>query len=129
MNDTHQVKCTVAVLPPPTIANDVPVADVLDRYAHSIVGDNPDRYDTVEVHGVRNYSLQDDATHCQIDNLDSTAFSVYVRIKSGGLECVGDFTHYADAERYGGDLSVEYSWPVRNFVLEKHRCTKSASLQ
>lgn len=108
----------------------IPAEFIFDRYAQNILGGNRHLYDALEVHGVRNYAAGfDDATHYEIDNLNPTSFSVYVRLKGEGVECVGDFTLYVDAVQYGSELSAQYSWPMRNFVLDKFRMTTIAKLQ
>ncbi|WP_152988475.1 hypothetical protein [Janthinobacterium sp. Ant5-2-1] len=108
----------------------IPAKFIFDRYAQNIIGGNRHIYDTLEVHGVRSYETGfDDATHYEIDNLNPTTFSVYIRLKGEGVECVGDFTRYADAVQYGTELSAQYSWPMRNFVLDRFRMTTIAKLQ
>jgi hypothetical protein len=105
-------------------------AELFDRYADSVVSCYAHLYDAVEVHGVRNYAdVGEDATCYEIDNLTPTSFSVYVHLKNGGLDCVGDFGRYADASKYGAEVSATYGWPVRNFVLEQHRTSTLAQLQ
>lgn len=104
--------------------------DLFDRYADSVVGCYAHHYDTVEVHGVRNFaSCTDNGTCYEIDNLTPTSFSVYAHLKDGGLDCVGDFGKYDEAAKYGAELSREYGWPVRNYVLDTHRTTEFAPLQ
>jgi hypothetical protein len=107
-----------------------PLSTIFDRYAHSVIGCYARHYDTVEVHGVRNFaSGADNATCYEIDNLMPTSFSVYVHLKDGGLDCVGDFGNYADAVQYSAEVSAEYGWPVWNQVLNQHRTTDYAKLQ
>ncbi|MFD2274272.1 hypothetical protein ACFS07_33295 [Undibacterium arcticum] len=68
--------------------------DLDDRYADSIIGDRHDQYDGLEIHGVRNFALPDgtDGTFCEIVDEDPEFHSVYVHLKEGGLDCVGDFS-------------------------------------
>lgn len=107
-----------------------PEPEIFDRYAHNIIAGNPRSYDALEVHGVRNFADgADDSAVYEVDNINPTSFSVYVHIKDGGLECVGDFTRYVDAEEYGAELALEYGWPVHNYVSDQHRKTGLAPLQ
>lgn len=107
-----------------------PPATIFDRYADSVIGCFAGHYDAVEVHGVRNFaSGTDNGTCYEIDNLTPTSFSVYVHLKDGGLDCVGDFGKYDDAVQYGAEVSAEYGWPVRNHVLDQHRITSIPKLQ
>jgi hypothetical protein len=95
-----------------------------------VIGCFARHYDAVEVHGVRNLApITDNGTCYEIDNLTPTSFSVYVHLKDGGLECVGDFVKYDDAVLYGAVVSAEYGWPVRNHVLDQHRTTRFPKLQ
>lgn len=130
MNDTLQIAAPAGATMQVTLVIDTAIADIFDRYADSIVGSNRQLYDSLEVHGVRNFATGiEDGTHYEIDDNNPTSFSVYAHIKGGGVECVGDFTRYTDATKYGKELSSEYSWPLRNFVLEQHRTITLASLQ
>jgi hypothetical protein len=128
---------TTLQLPTPASANlqtaaqaAEPTAELFDRYADSVVSCYAHLYDAVEVHGVRNYADgSDDATCYEIDNLTPASFSVYVHMKDGGLDCVGDFGRYGDAVKYGAEVSAMYGWPVRNFVLEQYRTSTLVQLQ
>ncbi|KFC72596.1 MULTISPECIES: hypothetical protein [Massilia] len=107
-----------------------PPVEIFDRYADSIIGCYAHQYDAVEVHGVRNFaSGTDNGTCYEIDNITPTSFSVYVHLKEGGLDCVGDFGKYDDAVQYGAEVSAGYGWPVRNYVLDQHRITRFPKLQ
>jgi hypothetical protein len=130
MNDTLQIAAPAGATLQSSVANHGGITEIFDRYADGIIRGNTHLYDALEVHGVRNYAVAgDDGTHYEIDNINPTSFSVYVHIIDCGLECVGDFGRYADAEQYGTQLSAQYTWPLRNFVLEKHRTTTLAPLQ
>lgn len=107
-----------------------PPVEIFDRYADSVIGCFAHQYDAVEVHGVRNFASGTDSGTCyEIDNITPTSFSVYVHLKEGGLDCVGDFGKYDDAVQYGAEVSAEYGWPVRNYVLDQHRITRFPKLQ
>jgi hypothetical protein len=104
--------------------------EIFDRYADSVIGCFVQQYDAVEVHGVRNFASGTDSGTCyEIDNITPTSFSVYVHLKEGGLDCVGDFGKYDDAVQYSAEVSAEYGWPVRNYVLDQHRITRFPKLQ
>jgi hypothetical protein len=130
MNDTLQIAAPAGANLQAALAIDTTIADIFDRYADGIIGSNRQMYDSFEVHGVRNFATAiEDGTHYEIDNINPTLFSVYAHIEGGGVECVGDFTRYTDATTYGMELSSEYNWPLRNFVLEQHRMSTLANLQ
>lgn len=103
---------------------------IFDRYAGGIVGANSHLYDTVEVHGVKNYETDAECGTCyEVNNEDPTLFSVYVHLKDGGVECVGDFSHYQDAENYGIELAAQYGWSMQSYVPEQLRKNGMASMQ
>lgn len=100
--------------------------EIFDRYADSVIGCYSHHYEAVEVHGVRNFaSTSDDSTCYEIDNESPMSYSVYVHLKVGGLDCVGDFSKYEDAAKYGKEIGSQYGWPVHNFV----RTTIPSSMQ
>jgi len=124
MNHVPQLPAPAGANPQPMAAE--PATEIFDRYAGSIISCYAHLYDTVEVHGVRNFaSGTDNGTCYEIDNLTPTSFSVYIHLKDGGLDCVGDFGRYDDAVQYGDEVGAEYGWPVRNHV----RTTTLAKLQ
>lgn len=126
MNNAHQLPAPAGANLQPAAQAAEPTAEIFDRYADSVVGCYAHLYDAVEVHGVRNLvSAADDGTCYEIDNINPTSFSVYVHIKDGGLDCVGDFGKYGDAAQYGAEVSGQYGWPVRNYVLDQHRTTQA----
>lgn len=89
-----------------------------DKYAESIIGDQSDRYDVLEVHGVRDLNEQDDqhGTQFEIDNENPQTYSVYAHIKGDdGIECVGDFGEHEMAVTYASQLSAKYGWAVHDF--------------
>lgn len=132
MNHTLQITSQdSATLQAVSLPVDAGSIDILDRYVDSIVSGNRSLYDALEIHGVRNCEAAhiDNGTHYEIDNVNPTSFSVYAHIKGGGVDCVGDFSRYADAAQYGVELSGEYAWPIRNFVLEQHRMMTLVKLQ
>lgn len=130
MNNTLQIAAPVGANLQHAAQAAEPLSSVFDRYADSVIVCYAHHYDAVEVHGVRNFaSDSDDGTCYEIDNVAPTAFSVYVHLKAGGVDCVGDFGKYDDAVQYGAEVSRQYGWPVRNYVLDQHRTTTLAPLQ
>ena len=105
-----------------TAADEDAVLVLNDRYADSIIGEQPDRYDAVEIHGVRDQHAPGDplGTWCEVDDENPQFFSVYVHLRpsatSSGLECVGDFETHSLAEQYAKELGEKYGWPVSGFV-------------
>ena len=132
MNNHLQLAAPVGANPQPVAPAAEPTTDfIFDRYVQDIVGFfYAHLYDSVEVHGVRNLATGIDGHTCyEVDNITPTSFSVYVHLKGGGVDCVGDFSRYADAAQYGVEVGGEYGWPVRNYVLEQHRTTTLIKLQ
>ena len=105
-----------------TAADEDAVLVLNDRYADSIIGEQPDRYDAVEIHGVRDQHAPGDplGTWCEMDDENPQFFSVYVHFKpsatTGGVECVGDFETHLMAEQYAKELGEKYGWPVHDYV-------------
>lgn len=94
---------------------------VCDKYADSIIKGNPDQYSDIEVHGVVDiHKGRDDVegTHFCIDDDDPELFSVYLRLKAGGVDCVGDFSEYLSAIEYANELRSLYGWSVSSFTNE-----------
>lgn len=93
-------------------------AEVNSKYAESIIQNQPDLYDAIELHGVRNINddSSEEGTHFVVDDESPEQFSVYLHCKEGGLECVGDFTDYSKATAYAEELSQEYNWKIGIFT-------------
>lgn len=66
-----------------------------------------DDYDAVEIRGVQQHE-----GHCEVNDLDPHFFSVYLHVKEGGVNCVGDFGQFAWANRY----AEAFGLPVHNYV-------------
>ena len=130
MNNTLQLVTPAGGNLQPVAPVAAPPVELFDRYADSIIGCFAHQYDAVQVHGVRNFaSGTDDGTCYEIDNVAPTSFSVYVHLKDGGLDCVGDFSDYDDAYKYAGEISSAYEWPVTSFVPTEIRDSKRKKLQ
>lgn len=124
MNNTLLLAAPAGANLQPAAPATEPLPPIFDRYADSVIGCFAQQYDAIEVYGVRNFAAGTDKGTCyEIDNLTPTSFSVYVHLKEGGVDCVGDFSNYDDAVSYGAELRNEYGWPVRNQVLDHHRTT------
>jgi hypothetical protein len=93
---------------------------LFDRYAQTIIGNVPERYDALEIHGVRDFANGfgiDAETCCEVDDVHPQFFSVYLHLKDdGGIECAGDFGSYSDAQQYAQELSQQYRWPITDGV-------------
>lgn len=85
------------------------------EYAESVIGDCPENFNAIEIHGVR-----EDAGICDVDETKPHYYSVYVHLISGGIDCVGDYQTRGHAKQYADKLANRYGWPVRDFV-----CTAS----
>ncbi len=125
MKFEHQQSSQASTQPAPRII----VADICDRYADSIIKGSEADYDGIEVHGVRNLldGLSSDETQFQIDDRNPQSFSVYVKLKIGGVDCVADCSEFDDAVEYARELGKQYGWPVRNFVLNEARSAAVAN--
>lgn len=88
------------------------------RYADLIIGSCAEYYDAIEVHGVRDLNEPDDpqGTCCEVDDEHPQFFSVYVHLKEGGVECVGDFGSVSLARSYAVEMAGKFNWPVHDFV-------------
>lgn len=94
-----------------------------DRYGATIVGERHAEYDALEIQGVRDSNLPGDpeGSCCEVDNENPQFISVYVHLKKGGVECVGDFATHALAEAYAKELAVQYHWPIRDLVHSRFK--------
>lgn len=92
-----------------------------ERYAESIIRDQACNYDAIEIHGARDVGDpgRPDSTSCEVDDEDPQFFSVYVHLKEGGVECVGDHETRELAKDYASELSAKYGFLVYDFSPEK----------
>lgn len=82
------------------------------RYAAAIIGNKPDHYDAIEIHGVREIG-HDPQTGKSLVDVDEDAphfWSVYLHRKEGGIECVGDLCTHELAVQYANELSQKYGY-------------------
>jgi len=92
------------------------------RYADRLVAGAPERYDAIELQGVRVYDVAQTGHGAEIlvePALEGEAphfYSVYLHLRpdgeEGGVECVGDFLHLEEAAEYARELSERYGYPV-----------------
>lgn len=94
-----------------------------DQFAGSIIAGHEDHYDALEIHGVRNRYSENDprGTNFEIDEANPEMYSVYVHLKVGGVDAVGDFGRYERARQYASRLSADYGWPIRDGVASSAR--------
>lgn len=81
-------------------------------YADSIIGADSERYDALEIHGVRRIENEPEGL-CEVDDENPDFYSVYVHLKTGGVDSVGDFQLLPDAEGYAEELAKRYGWAVK----------------
>lgn len=84
-----------------------------ERYAENIIAGSPERFDALEIQGVR---ADVSRAACEVDNDNPEFYSVYVHLKAGGVECVGDFTALPAAQEYAQELATKFNWPVHDFA-------------
>lgn len=91
-----------------------------ERYADSVIGERSAEFEGLDLHGVRQLeSTSPTEQHTvQVDDINPQFYSVYARMKSGEVHCIGDFSLYADAKDYAEDIGRHYQWPLRDFCCE-----------
>lgn len=82
-------------------------------YADTIVLNAAD-FDAVEVHPVSLWQNPDDpsGTYCEVCDEDTDTpdfWSAYVHCVAGGVECVGDFATYDEADAYAREVAAKHS--------------------
>lgn len=85
---------------------------IMNSRYHTTIIDDPANYDGIEVHGVRDLNNDPKDTQCEVDDEHPEFFSVYVHLKQGGVDCVGDFTQHQDAVIYANELNKLFGWPI-----------------
>lgn len=122
---SDNVSADVASIAQAPSFNSPVAADLNDRYADSILRGCECLYNALEVQGVRDLLSGTSAsgTQFEVDNVNPQQFSVYAHYIEGGVDAVGDFGTYALAMQYARELSRKYDWPVRDYVLDKHKTT------
>jgi hypothetical protein len=77
-----------------------------------VIGTKPDRFDAIEIHGVRFVNEVD----VEMDDEKPDFYSTYLHMKEGGVECVGDFPSAKLALQHAQALNHEFGWPIANYV-------------
>lgn len=77
------------------------------EYAEYIIKNHPYLFDAIEISGV------EDLGNGIVEVSDKPDFwSVYLHMKEGGVQCVGDFTRLENAKDYAESLSKKYGWEI-----------------
>ena len=85
------------------------------RYWREVIED-PSDFDAIEIHGV--LDLGDGNCEVSDEEEDTPDFySVYVHMKEGGIQCVGDHSHPADAKGYADRLARLFGWPITYSII------------
>ena len=85
-----------------------------DDYAFRIIGKKPERFDAIEIQGVRS----EDGVTFDVDNNHPDSFSTYLHLIEGGVDCIGDFTTRAAAQGSAMKLSVKHGWPIHDYTFD-----------
>lgn len=91
----------------------------IERYAADVIADNPENFNGIEVHGVRSYQTGADSHTYEVDDLDPEAYSVYLHVVTGGVECVGDFTRRVDAQEYAREIGAAFAWEIHDYTRQE----------
>lgn len=83
--------------------------DILD------LSNGGENFEAIEIGGVRDIVNPDDPTDLTAERNDDDPeyFSVYLKYREGGLDCVADFALYENALHYAETLHNQYGWPIR----------------
>ena len=68
-----------------------------------------DQYDAVEIHGIKEITLQDGNVYHEQSEDQPNFVSVFLHLKEGGLECVADLASYEEADQYAKDIAKQYN--------------------
>lgn len=89
------------------------------KYDDTIIK-NPTQYDALEVQGMREvYSDENREDTCyKLDNDNPQFYTVYVQIKEGGFECIGNFSERQDAIDYAYEVMKKYgfNWTIYDYT-------------
>lgn len=81
-------------------------------YADAIIGVDAERYDALEIHGVCKVPGGPEGL-CEVNDEEPDFYSVYVHLKAGGIDCIGDFQLLPDASAYAEELAKRYGWSIK----------------
>lgn len=98
-----------------------PLKKIFSRdYDPTLPGWYPKNFDAIEVHGVADLGPDGHGgTLCEMDDENPQFYSVYLHLTGGGVDCVGDFSDFADANDYARELGDLYHWPIPYICLPK----------
>lgn len=87
------------------------------RYAETVI-DNPQRFNSIEVHDMYRFLDRDGAEQYETANdpHEADMYSVYAHLKDGGIDCCGDFNLREAALSYGDELAELHGWPLCDFT-------------
>lgn len=88
----------------------------IERYAERIIAGGPSQYDSIELQGVRQEQTGPDSFEYTVDNENPQAYSVYLHLIDGGVDCVGDFTRLTDAREYAVELRATYGFAIFDYA-------------
>lgn len=73
-----------------------------------------ENFEAIEIGGCRDIVNPDDETDltAERDDDDPEYFSVFLKYRGGGLDCVADFVLYESAIAYAQTLQKQYGWPI-----------------
>lgn len=88
-------------------------------YATEAIDGTPERFDAIEIQGVREeIDLIDSAKSCcEVDNQTPQFFSVYLHEVEGGVTCVADLATHELAVAYAEQLAARYDWAIYDYYL------------
>ncbi|WP_416268266.1 hypothetical protein SD235_11425 [Burkholderia cepacia] len=88
-------------------------------YATEVIDGTPERFDAIEIQGVREeIDLIDPAKSCcEVDNRTPQFFSIYLHEVEGGVACVADLATYELAVAYAEQLADRYDWAIYDYYL------------
>ena len=79
-------------------------------YAEKIIGNDPSKFDAIEVHGIQICPETKTETHEQND-LAPDYFSVFLHLKvEGGIECIADIDTLEKAYKYASKIANQYGY-------------------
>ena len=57
----------------------------------------------------------DSLSQCESDSLAKYCDTVYIHLKTGGIQWIADFKNRVDARRYAKDLVKDHGYPIDEF--------------
>lgn len=84
---------------------------ICDDYLEAVLKEGVEQFDAVELHGVSRCG--DDI---EVDDTNPDFFSVYLHLKSGGVDCVGDYGMQRFAELRAREIARILHLPLNTYV-------------